>query len=311
MSNRIKIKAKFGVRGEIRAILRNLDGSIISDTGWTPNLFTDLGLGNMVDGGNWGPYWCLGSGSTPPQASDVNMSAFIKNITDSTGQISPVKTNSGAPDYILTETWSKRWSEGPGESGVVAEFGKCQDTLGNGTDIHTLVNPPINKNDDQVLDFYHRMTATPDLTETTGQVTITDQSGTPQLYNYTAKFANIDSAQANISSSWIEFTSFGGHTLYDGNFGATITDIPSGASDIATENPIKISSGVGVRQYQVEFGVDSSNFPTGIRSGYSRWNTLANAGIQWEISRASDGAALIKTDDQKVLVDMVIEVVAL
>ena len=296
----------YGIGGEWRIKRYNVNGDMDLDTGWFPNLITNLGLTNLCAAPNALNYWTIGSSATAPAITDTNMGSFLKWISASTG-IPIVRTVSGSPDYILAETRSQRWNAGVGENGTIRELGLGTNTTGGGLGVHTAVSPEVTKADDQVVDIFYRMRLYPDLIDRTGTVSI---SGTS--YNFIARGSEYDANPNFITviNAGMYEGGYNFHTVYDGDIGASVITSPSGSSDISTTglSPVKVSSGLGTRNYYAFWNVDDGNFGGGIRSCKTRTQFYGNTGggTQVRFGNISGDTTIPKTNQQSLKLNFLI-----
>lgn len=314
MNNVININ--YGIRGEKRLILRDLMGNPVLDTGWSSNVITNTGLLGMVDNPNWGGSWCLGSSAAVASETDTQIGQLLKYMTQSTG-VADVKTNSGNPNYVISHTSSKRWEAGTG--GTVREFVLSSNTNGTGAGVRTNVIPEVVKGNDQILDFYYRMTATPDLIDKTGSITVVDAGSGNKNYNYIARLMNVDTTSLLwniINGDWSESSNYAVHKVWSGNIGA-VTAAPTGTSNLSDNlaPPERISAtrsgDTATRVYRINIGVDSGNFVDGIRSLSSNFQifTAEDGGMQVQFDDPLDtGKGIIKTTNDKITFDLSVSV---
>lgn len=109
--------------GEFRCRVLRPDGRCRLDTGWFPNLITNLGLNNP--GANSGQYTSIsvGTGNTAPDFTDTNLVARV--ATTSTDNGSGYTSNNGTPGdpaWYTSYLLSLRFSQGAAE-GNIAEIG--------------------------------------------------------------------------------------------------------------------------------------------------------------------------------------------
>jgi len=317
---KIPVPIKFGISGEKRCILRNADESVIYDSGWSDNLITNQGLQNMLEGGtlgnaNWGVWWSVGSSSTPPAVTDTTHGAFLKWFNGSTG-VSAVKTNSGSNNYIMSHTDSRRWNSGDG-SGTVREFGLGSTTTGTDLSIHTAVSPEVEKANDQILDFYYRMTCTPVIADQTGSFTL-DNKGTPVTYYYIARPIRLDQTTFSIINGQFRETST--PQIFDGNINpdigtAGVTN-PSGDVQSLTgvgneyfglSITVDAGAGTGTRNWRQNISVDNGNFAGGVRSIRCPFQFMSQTGtgiqVQYGDAPGATGNAIPKTANDKIELD--------
>ena len=174
------------VAGEYRAVIRRADGSV-EDTGWFKNLVVDQGL-DIIGSGTDQTYmlWAciVGTGTGAPSAGQT---ALQSPIGSPSGQpiSSDFVNNGGGDGYSGTTTKGYAFAQGA-VVGTITEVGitNSDGTLfsralildGGGTPTSVSITSL-----DQ-LTMYYRLKVYPQLTDTTGSVTI---SGT--TYNYTSR----------------------------------------------------------------------------------------------------------------------------
>jgi hypothetical protein len=235
-----------GFSGEWRAILRNEDESIISDSGWEPNLITTRGefLYSNVIGGTWFDYAHIGSSGAAPSIGDTILGAWLAKVgTYSVSDPVSGSYNGGINDY---ERWATRtWRFGAGVgTGTVEEMG-----LGTNSGLevsylfsHHLLTVPIDKGVGQSLDVSYRITIWPSLIETTN---------TPVLIggvNYTCDTSFYNAT--NIGGSVSPFQICSVHTTnlsptYDGDKAALTDSQPAGDSGVSGVSSMN-TNGTGI-----------------------------------------------------------------
>lgn len=117
------VRVLMGMGGEFRCRVLRPDGRCRHDTGWFPNLITNLGLNNP--GASSGQYTSIsvGTGNTAPAFTDTNLVARV--ATTSTDNGSSYTSNNGTPGdpaWYTSFLLSLRFSQGAAE-GNLAEIG--------------------------------------------------------------------------------------------------------------------------------------------------------------------------------------------
>lgn len=193
------------VRGEVRAVMYDLNMRPVLDTGWTPNLITDYGLTSLtIDG--IGFYMHIGTSSTAPSFSDVSLGAWVARTQ--TGNLNVV--NPTAPLYEFGMQRRGRFNPGVA-TGWVREMGLSPTNADNPStmDVRALLNPAVEKGIDNYLDVYHRMWHYPDLTPHTTQLVLAYDGKT---YDCTVGVHDVDNSyysQSPYSTHYIGSDSFG------------------------------------------------------------------------------------------------------
>jgi hypothetical protein len=110
------------VAGEFRMQVRRPDGRVRHDTGWFPNLITNLGL-NAAGAGISYSSISVGTGNTAPAFTDTNLVARV--ATTNTDNGSGYTSNNGTPgdpDWYTSYLLSLRFAQGAA-AGNLAEIG--------------------------------------------------------------------------------------------------------------------------------------------------------------------------------------------
>lgn len=94
-----------GLQGYYKIMIGKPDGSIVEATDWFPNIVTDGGLDQMMDGSSPLARICVGTGTTPPAESNTQ----LENIVSSTTSADAITTSAGS-ETPLTKTyyWQSR-----------------------------------------------------------------------------------------------------------------------------------------------------------------------------------------------------------
>lgn len=186
-----------GISGEYKLVINRADGTI-EETNWFSNIILDTGMDRM--GLTTANIWVLqyarvGTGNSTPVATQTSLDAQIaaSNQNGTAPATSPVIVNEGAPLYRTTQTHSFAFNQGA-VVGNISEIGVGWATTGTSLFSRALILDNLGSPTtitlvalDQ-LTVYYRIRLVPQVTDTTGSVTI---SSTP--YTYTARVANVGS----------------------------------------------------------------------------------------------------------------------
>lgn len=283
------------VGGEWRGILRNSMGGMVYDTNWFPNTILNIGLTQL--GAQTVPFsrFHIGNSST---ATDVTQTALLGWLAQSsTEAASDVSASSGSPNYILDTIRARRFDAGVG-TGTVREFGAGYSSSNANLTVRSLVSPEFVKASDQILDVYYRFYVYPDITDATGQITITED-GTPVTYDYTSRGSELDSTTAIAAMQTTRpFASANAHQASSGNIG-TILGIPAGTPYSCEAAPTLDTFGQGYIDYHCIWNVNQGNTGSGIRSVRSQFYQASGIGAQIEYSNASDSSTIPKDNTKK------------
>jgi len=182
----------FGLRGEVRAVLLDLNLRPVFDTGWTPNLITNYGMAGLAGGGGAGLYMHIGDSAVSPVFTDVSLGNWLAYAqTIRLGRIQAV-----APDYGYSTQVKGRFNPGVA-TGWVREMGMAQSTTDDPSTIaiRALLNPAIEKGPDNYLDIYHRLWVYPDKARNTTQITVNGE-----IFDCTAGNLNLDTWSDNVDT---------------------------------------------------------------------------------------------------------------
>lgn len=152
----------YGLEGHFRMVRRKADtGEVVGDTGWFPNLITNVGLNQLGTGEPWSGGCVVGTGNATPLPTDTTLQAFRARTITRTGiQEYPYSTTS---PYWSGSVRGWRFAEGAAagnltEVGVTwltqtnpAVFSRAliKDALGNPTTLTVLSN--------EVLDVFYEL----------------------------------------------------------------------------------------------------------------------------------------------------------
>ena len=294
MRTKTPLEIEMGIKGEIRLILRNPDESVVQDTGWFHNLFTDVGMTNIgiAVAGGWSNYFHIGQSSAAPAFNQTQLAAWSGSDNSI---IDNQKTNAGTPNYEIIETVGKRFEIGNG-TGPVREVGIGAVATNDNLSVRALVTPEINKGAEQVLDMFYRITAIPSLIDTVGVVSIFGAD-----YDYILRLSEVESNISNFGT----WGPTGWAPTYEDDIGLVTsrpTTIISGTSTVLQDQ----SSGLGFSDWTVPYGLGQGNAVGGIRSALSQFNFATGttyAGVQAQFNRVSDDAKIEKNNTRTLAID--------
>jgi len=160
------------VGGEIRMILREVDETVVYDTGWFHNLITNTGLVNMGNASGWASRVLVGTSSQTPSILDTAMVSYLDSIDFTIDGF--VSLNPVAPNYQFSTTKHGRFGTGRAV-GTIREVGfnyHVTSPANSAVNVRALVSPAITKTTNQVLDVYYRFTRWPEVSDITGTTLI-------------------------------------------------------------------------------------------------------------------------------------------
>lgn len=205
----VDLTSQVGLAGEYRLSVKRPDGSRV-ETEWFSNLILNAGLdmiGNPT-GGNLVGYACVGTGTIAPSATQTQLNAYLAS---SNGTSFPAYTNSGAPLYEGTQTFSYVFTQG-NVVGNIAEIGVGPESDGSSLFSRSRIvdsggNPTtLSVTALDELTVFYRITFKPNLTTQTGSFQIGSTT-----YNYTARVAQVD----NFGNGWSALIGGSFATLYN------------------------------------------------------------------------------------------------
>lgn len=159
------------LKGRYRIIVERGNG-IEEDSGWFDNLILNNGLDAVGGAGvtNLGIYlygFCsVGSGTTPPNVDQVWLENFLAQQAATS---SPSGTNSGAPDYYATQTFTYNFSVGE-VIGTISEIGVGWSTSNNTLFSRALIPDPITLTVFDTLRVLYRIEMYPEITDSIGSL---------------------------------------------------------------------------------------------------------------------------------------------
>ena len=276
---------RLGVSGRFRAILRDLMGRPVQDTGWFDNLILDSGI-PLMNNGNW--FWRMYIGSNGT-ASDVSMTGIQTFLAQAQGSTN-VQGAGVFPNYEANGISSVRFIENVG-TGIIREFGigLSNDNSGSQCVARQVVTPEINKGVDNVLDLYYDFTIWPPTGDSLANGVLI---GT-ETYNTVTRTANIEDALYIYRAFGIAISSY--YYLFDGVIG-TITGSPTGTSDtsasLETYGTLTQNGSEWYRDVTYLTDINNANFPTGVSAALVRHNSNQ----YYQTSFKADGNGTLPVD---------------
>ena len=287
--------------GEIRMILREMDETVVYDSGWFSNLITDRGLVTMGESSSWALVCNLGSSSTAPAFTDTALYAWMGEAQMGSPVYSLIPI---APNYEYSITKNCRFNVGVA-TGTIREIGfnSHLDTQNTNMGVRALVSPPVVKAANQVLDVYYKMTSWPDTVDRTGTVMIGGIN-----YNYTTRARSLlETAGITTLNSWSDkgLNASNVHWLTNQTY-TTIDTTPASVTYLyyCTSNS-NIGTGSKYSDRRMDWSLDYGNVAGGIRTICTRSREAAyqDRGWQTRIGKVSDDSELVKDNTQVLTID--------
>jgi len=260
-----------GMAGEFRLRVYRPDGQCRHDTGFFPNLITDLGLDQP---GGVSPSLMtaisVGTGNTAPAVSDTTLVARVATSTVDEGSSYTASVGTpGDPDWYTAYTFTRRFGAGAAagnlaEIGVTASsspwncFSRALILDGGGSPTTLTVLS------DEYLDASYRLRwyAGNVLTDVNDTISISGSGS----HDILLRRAEVDGG----GNSWRpDFAWNAGNTLnpgvaYNGALGS-ITSVPSGTTSVnSSASNAAYTPGDWFRNYSVVWGLSSGNLAGGI-----------------------------------------------
>lgn len=288
------------IMGEVRAVLRNPDGSIAQDNGWQKNLILDTGLINMgTYDASWSNYCHVGSNNTAPATSQTALFSWLGR--SDTSSITEDGGTPTGPNYEVTGYRKYRFNAGTA-TGTIREAGMGVNTSNSNLTTRILISPEMVKSAVQVLDIYYRITIYPDLTTTVTNNVNVSEDGTPVYYDVTSRSGRL--GQYGCSAfGWFGHAQSTWTRVYDGAIGA-ITGQASGNNAGQWPNffnptygsitPITDGCYLDCTWHG---GLDVGNLAAGIRSVMVRYDQ--NFDHQFQFDAVATPGRLIPKDETK------------
>lgn len=266
--------------GFFRLVARDAAGNITRDSGEFRNLITNWGLDRFATtGGSAVSGVVVGTGSTPPAASDTVAATFRAASTSGSGLVSEVKTT---PELYSQQSITYRFAAGAA-SGNLTEVGATGETS---TPWRLTSRTLITDDSGQPTTFTVLPTEVLDVTYTLrtyhmaadSVITGVDMFGTPRTVSLRPAVA-ADTYNGMYSTSIPAALAQSSLQPYDGVMGPA-TGSPTGSASSSSANAVVTPYVPGSFKMQASwfFGTGVANLPKGIRSiqvnmgsGHPKW----------------------------------------
>jgi hypothetical protein len=292
---RIQAHQSIGMRGEFRAELWNADGSLAYASDWADNTIVDEGLTiSYMFVPTWYGHCCVGSDNTAPTTADTSIGTLLGESNDRTNPLafSGYPRPPVAPNYERYSVAKYRFDPGVG-TGTIREFTLGNEPTGNTIWCRHVLPAEIPKAADQTLDVFYRITVYPNLTPTTGQVTIDGV-----LYDWEASFYNCAAIPATLFAP-TDFDTLGDNfRVYDGAKAGVTDSAPSGNTADGEDTHNIIATGSGYVHRKFEIGLDHCNTATNEITVITS-PLRQELWIQLEVLQNADGVSGIPKDNTK------------
>jgi len=298
----------FLMQGFLRIQIRRPDGRVRWDSGFFPNKILNSGRNNMATQANWLDWCHVGTGSTPPTATDTQLQAFV--CSTNTIVANSTSTQGSAP-YFGYRRRTFRFAVGAGQGGQnLSEAGIGWNSTGSTLVSRALIIDPITQLPtsvtplaDELLDVTYELRYYPPLGDSSNSVTMNGV-----IYTTTTRAASVtDAIWSTYIGQAIGIESAAGSywAAYDGNIG-TITQFPSGTVAYLTQNNgynLGYSNNSYQRKMGTSVGASEWNLGLGIRSA----RLLSKAGAyQTQFSSNPGGNRIPKTNVYTMVVEWVV-----
>jgi len=254
--NKHPLGFSMGVGGAVRMVLRNSMGGMVRDTGWIPNTVTNYAMTTGFSTTNWGTYIHLGSDNTPPVYSNTTLGNWLGVGTT----IANIHSNLGAPSYAGFTTKTARFDTGVA-TGTIRECGVGPGTSNTNMCIRQIIDPPIVKAADQVLDVSYIFYIFWDYTVKTSTVVVGSDT-----YDTYAHPGSLDELENTMTKFICNGTSYVHNASGGSSLGTVLTTLAEdNPTDINNSTSVTVTStGAGsYMEYEVFYGLDEGNTNTG------------------------------------------------
>lgn len=289
------LKSLTQVEGWWRLCVRRPDGRVRKDTGWFPNIITDVGLNQIGTLSTYMSVCRVGTGSATPTALDTGLGAQVASTSSIQSSINAAQ---GSEPYYgsLTRTW--RFAAGVA-TGNLTEIGVGFDAGGNIFSRALILDGSGNPTTitvlaDEFLDATYQLRLKPPLVDVNSSINI---SGTD--YDTITRAARVTN-----STSWGSPSTGGGSNtfnfeMYTGNI-AAITTLPTGQHYFTVAGSLAYGDGNLYRDFQVTVSLDNGNHVSGTRTiGYK----LGQGGAMGHMQTQFD-PVIMKNDTQVLTMTM-------
>lgn len=252
-------KPMFTFQGEYRAVLKDLNGRVLIDTGWNKNAFTTYGYETLYVGAVYNLQ--IGDSGVANNPAFVTLPGLLHRKQGT--NISQI--NTGTPDWRAEAILNTRFDPGEG-TGTIREVGASRAT-DTGLMCRAVLGTPIVKEAEHTLDMYYKWIATPDLTDQTGQIVIAGIT-----YDYTARLVTLgdwrdpfDGAGVHTGADYVH----SGHSTVELPTAADSKNLYSYGQNMYRRNVV---SAAGIETWQTFAYLTTCNYslPGGVRSCFSR-----------------------------------------
>lgn len=183
------------LKGKYRIIVDRANG-MQEDSGWFDNLILNNGLNAIGINRTSGSYlygWCsVGTGTNPPNVNQTWLQNFLA-IQAASG--SPSATNSGAPNYFSTQTFTYNFSVGA-VVGTITEIGVGWSNSTNTLFSRSLIPSPISLTVFDTLRVFYKIEIYPETTDSLGSLVL----GSTNV-NYTIRRVEINNFREGLAPS--------------------------------------------------------------------------------------------------------------
>lgn len=302
--------------GEVKLVLRDLNGRFLTETPWGPNLLTNTGVSNRLSAGTSTSSWNhahISSDATPPLTTDSSLAGWMGSGTALDG----TKANELPTALNSYTAWVQEAWRIYGGTGTIQKIGISGSSSNSGMIIIAPVTVPLAKTADQVVDVYHRMHQQYDTTDQAGVVNIAGDD-----FNYKAGMYRLE--QATGESARLAAVPFSGYNTYyysnvklreDGDhtawglmgdgLGTYDDDYADNADTFVYDTSTIASLGYGSVTVVCDVGLTSCNTIgspayNGIKGIFFQANSsdLHKIGMFVSLSKISDGTGLFKDETQ-------------
>lgn len=174
-----------GIKGEVRAVLKDLNGRVVYDSGFEPNVLTNNGLEHLRASDGWSSYCAIGDGSTPAAVTDTTLAGNNLGQYDTSMGSSNYYVQTSTPfEVSYTRGW--RWNAGTGPCTVREAVCYPINNGWNNITSRVVLSTPVVMTIDNVLEFYWRFTMYPYLGNDTVNNVDIPLDGVTDLYNVTS-----------------------------------------------------------------------------------------------------------------------------
>jgi hypothetical protein len=226
------IAGKTGFSGEARCILYDENLNEKMDTGWFPNLIVDNGLDLIrTQTKALTTEISIGEGTAPAEEDDIALELWLYSSdvnNDGAGAGNAVKVKAGAPNYEYSEVVSRRFDATHG-TGTVTEISIGLNSDGTNIFNRVLLDTPIVKADNHVLDVLFRVTCWPPaISDILGTATIAGVS-----YNTITRGIGhpVGTFNDNLYSKFKGLSSDSNYFAFSGDLGELTDSVAQGNGD--------------------------------------------------------------------------------